>query len=165
MDVTVILRVLLGLAFACLGLGCVQTNSDGVDHRVRVVHQVRVTHWSGGKIICKWEYTPDSDVERDKLSRLYLKARQTTTAGEANYFGPNADYVEILLVMREDDQIALRSWHPTAEKRSKVVATAFGLELLLDGKTRSEVMARQSIQYQEFRIVFDGLLKIVDVEF
>lgn len=69
---------------------------------------------------------------------------------ELVYTGPDAAYTELQIVEHGQVILLWRSWHETAERTGKIVATATGLQVL-QGRSAEEIMAEQPLEYRNFR--------------
>lgn len=93
--------------------------------------------------------------ERDFVHKLWTDYASVFGFRDWNNFGPDSSYRQIRIVS-SGKAIVLKSWHPSAERNGKAVATSKGIEAL-NGRTLDQALSGDP-GYLSKRNAFDALV-------
>lgn len=136
----------------------------GDDRGILAVWRAGRVVWSADAITGGPPYY-ETGVPPERVTGLLPELRALGEAFTAPtfYYGPDARWTNIRVFDGPRVILDLGSWHELYETRPNLVATATGVETL-GGRSRSEVLNRQSAEYRAFRELWDrvksGLLAL-----
>jgi len=108
---------------------------------------------TAGQPICS--LTPQDKNEREFIHKLWVEYANVFEYHDWNNFGPDSSYRQIRIV-DSGKTIVLKSWHPSAERNGKAVATSRGIESL-NGRTVDQALAGDP-KYLSKRQAFDAIV-------